>query len=81
MLSETCVSSEDLGDILVAAVEHGGVQEWGDLVHLLPAIIHTHDQPTNLKRRLVHNHQPGVNLQPTSLKHQSGHSHQPSMNF
>jgi hypothetical protein len=27
MLCETCVSSEDLGDVLVAAVEHGGVQE------------------------------------------------------
>ncbi len=59
MMCETCVSSEDLGDILVAAVEHGGVQERGDLVHLLPAIIHTHEQPISLK------HQPSIKLQPT----------------
>ncbi len=46
MLCETCVSSEDLGDVLVTAVKHGGVQEGGHLVHLLPAIIHTHEQPS-----------------------------------
>jgi hypothetical protein len=73
ILCDTCVSSEDLGDVLVTAVEHGGVQEWGDLVHLLPAIIHTHQQPTRLKHRPAHNHQPGITSnQQHALNHQPG---------
>jgi hypothetical protein len=44
----TCVSSEDLSHVLIAAVDHGGVQVARHLVHLLPIIQNCHEY-INLK--------------------------------